>query len=553
MRQIYALLSAAIVLAAAGQGRKPLIRYVDVAARSQFTYRTNNDFTGRKYFPQSMCGGVAIFDYDGDGRMDIFLTNGAKLPELKKADASFHNCLLRNKGDGAFEDVTARAGLAGADLGYCFGVAAGDFDNDGFGDLFIANAGRNALYRNQGDGTFQDVTAGSGLDAKEADLLSVGGAWLDYDGDGLLDLAVANYTVWSPQTDKRCLSEGQEIYCYPSVYRGVPQRLYRNLGRGRFADVTERAGWGALNGKGMGMSVADYNHDGAVDVFVANDTERNFLFLNQKDGTFKEAALLYGVAYDDQATVVSAMGCDARDFDNDGWEDVFYNDISGQIFGLFRNEGGKFFSYVSGTHGIDRASRPYTGWGCGFIDYNNDGWKDIYSANGELEPLMKNAQHHDSMFENVRGKSFVDVSAGLGEDFMTLGYQRGAAFGDLNDDGQMDLVVTSLGRRPKIMLNTGGRGAHWLLLAVTGRRGNRDGIGARVKVTTGAGRQLYNHVAPGVGFMSTSDRRVHFGLGAERLIRSVEIEWPGGGVQRLTNVAADQILKVEEPLRNSQE
>lgn len=546
------LISTVLFVRAVGQGRKAgarkaaPIQYVDVAPRSEIRYRTNNDFTGRKYFPQSMCGGVAILDYDRDGRMDIFLTNGAKLPELQKTDESFHHCLLRNKGDGTFEDRTDKAGLAGADLGYCFGVAAGDFDNDGYEDLFIAAAGRNTLYRNQGNGRFDDVSKSSGLDQKEADLLSVGGAWLDYDNDGLLDLAVVNYTFWSPKTDKRCLNGDQEIYCYPDAYKSVPQRLFRNLGGGRFEDVTERSGWAGSLGKGMGIGVADFNDDGAIDVFIANDTVRNFLFMNQKDGTFKESALLHGVAYNDQAAVVSGMGADVKDFDNDGWVDIFYNDLSAQIFGLFKNEGGKYFSYVSGTHDLERASRPYTGWGCGFIDYNNDGWKDLYSANGELEPLMKTAKQHDSMFENVGGKSFIDASSKLGPHFSTPGFQRGSAFADLNDNGFMDIVVTALGEKPKILFNTGGNGAHWLTLALTGRKSNRDAVGAKVTILTQSGRKLTNHVTASVGFMSSSDKRLHFGLGTDRMIKTIEIRWPSGATQRLTDISADQILKVEE-------
>jgi enediyne biosynthesis protein E4 len=534
----------------AGQkGRAPApkqIQYIDVSSNSRIEYRSENNFTGRKYFPQSMCGGVAVLDYDRDGRMDLFFTNGAKLPELIKTDPSFYHCLLRNNGDGSFADITEKAGLAGKDLGFCFGVAAADYDNDGFADLFIAAAGRNTLYHNDGRGRFTDASEGSGLDRKEKDLLSVGGAWFDYDNDGLLDLAVANYTYWSPQTDKRCVNGDAEIYCYPDVYPSVPQRLYRNLGRGRFEDVTERAGWGSFPGKGMGIGIADFNDDGWQDVFIANDTVRNFLFLNQKNGTFQETALLYGVAYNEQAAVVSGMGADVRDFDNDGWVDLFYNDLSAQIFGLFKNQGGKYFTYVSGTHGIDRASRPYTGWGCGFLDYNNDGWKDIFSANGELEPLMKNAKQNLSMFENIEGKRFVDISAKLGAPFSRPGFGRGSAFADLNNDGFVDVVSTALGEMPRILMNSADNGAHWLEVELEGRKSNRDAIGARLLLTTAGGRRMTNHVAPSAGFISSSDKRVHFGLGRERRIKTLEIRWPSGAIKTLHDLPADRILKAVE-------
>jgi enediyne biosynthesis protein E4 len=529
------------------QPKPAQITYTDIAPKSNFTYRTNNNYVGKKYFPQPMCGGIAILDYNNDGWMDIFFTNGAKLPELKKTDAAFDHCLLKNTGDGTFEDVTKAANLLGRELSFAFGTAAGDYDNDGFTDLFIATATRNALYHNNGNGTFADVTSSSGLDNKVADLLSVGGAWFDYDNDGLLDLVVANYTFWNPAKDPRCMAGETEVYCHPRTVKPVPPQLYKNLGDGKFAEVTDKAGFASSAGKGMGISIADFNNDGWQDVFIANDTERNFLFMNQKDGTFKEVGLLFGVAYNDQVQVVSAMGCDAKDFDNDGFIDVFYNDIAGQIFGLFKNDGGKFFSYVSPTYNIEKISRPYTGWSAGFIDYNNDGWKDFYSANGDLEPSQPNAKQHDSMFENVEGKSFIDVSSKLGEAFMSLGYQRGSAFADLNNDGFQDIVITSLDQKPKILMNSANNQSHWLLLKLIGKKSNRDAIGAMVKVTTASGRTLYNHVTTSVGFMSSSDARVHFGLGHEKAIKSIEITWSNGRRQTLSNVVVDKLMTIEEP------
>src|SRR5579863_10295409 len=383
--------------------------FTDVAGRSQFAYRTSNDFTGRKYFPQPMCGGVAAIDYNNDGLMDLFFTNGAKLPELKKTSPVYYNCLLRNRGDGTFEDVTAKAGLAGMDLGFCFGVAAADYDNDGYQDLFICNAGRNALYHNNGNGTFSDVTLGSGLDKKPDHVLSVGAAWFDFDQDGLLDLIVTNYTAWTPASDIRCYADSKrEEYCSPTAYKSVPSRLYRNLGNGRFEDVTDRCGIGEALGKGMGVSIADFSGNGRMDVFVANDTEPNFLFINQGNGTFKESGLEYGVAYNPQGTSVSGMGCDARDFDNDGRVDLVYNDLSGQVFGLLKNDGGKSFSDLTWSSRLGNLSRNLSGWSIGFIDYDNDGWKDIYSANGDVDNLTANARQHDTMFANAGGKTLTD-------------------------------------------------------------------------------------------------------------------------------------------------
>lgn len=524
--------------------------FTDVASRSQFAYRTSYNFAGRKYFPQPMCGGVAAIDYNNDGLMDLFFTNGAQLPELEKTSPAYYNCLLRNNGDGTFEDVTAKAGLTGAGLGYCFGVAVADYDNDGHQDIFICNAGRNALYHNNGDGTFTDVTAGSGLEHKPESVLSVGAAWFDYDNDGLLDLIVTNYTTWTPQADKECFKDAtHEEYCSPTVYKSIESRLYRNLGSSRFEDVTEASGIGKSLGKGMGISIADFTGNGLMDIFIANDTEPNFLFINQGNGTFKESGLEYGVAYNEEGHPVSSMGSDAGDFDNDGWVDIIYNDLAGQIFGIFKNEGGKSFSDATWSTRLGPLTRNLSGWSMGFIDYDNDGWKDVYSANGDVDDLTESSRQHDTMFENEGGKAFIDVTEKMGPGFAIAGYQRGSAFVDLNNDGFMDLVVTSLGQKPRILMNNALVKNHWIMFDLRGHKSNRNGIGATIKVTTASGRMLYNHVTTSVGFMSSSDRRAHFGLGSETAIAHVEIRWPSGIVQRLEHPAADRIMKVEEPVK----
>ena len=532
--------------AGAVDARQPRPSFTDVASQSPFNYVTRNDYRRRKYFIQPLVGGVAILDYDNDGRMDIFLTNGAELPSMRKP-AAFANALLHNRGKGMFEDRTSAAGLAGGNTGYHIGAAAGDYDNDGYTDLFLANAGSNTLLHNNRDGTFTDATAGSGI-SKPPNTLSVGAAWFDYDNDGLPDLVVSDYTIWTPESDVQCAdSLKREIYCSPTRYVSVPNRLYHNRGNGKFEDVTEQSGLAQARGKGMGVSIADVNNDNLPDIFIVNDTERNFLFINQGAGRFREQGAIYGVSFNDDGIAVNGMGSDAKDFNNDGFVDLFYNDLATQVFALFAGDRGKAFRYVSPSTGLGRLSYRFGGWGAGFLDYDNDGWKDLYSANGDVDYLGDNASQSDTMFRNLDGKSFADVSTAMGVAFTRKGFHRGSAFSDLNNDGSLDIVVTGINERPRILMNAGTAGAHWLLLDLQGTRSSRDAIGARIKVTTASGRMLHNHVSVSTGLMSSSDRRVHFGLGAESAISSIEIRWPGGQVQTLSDVKADQILRVREP------
>ncbi len=532
----------------------PFPIFLDVTAKSGIDFQLISSRTPQKYLIETMSGGVAMLDYNGDGLEDLFFVNGAHLQSPMppgampdKADPKYWNRLYRNNGDGAFTDVTEKAGLRG--YGYGMGVAVGDYDNDGYPDLYVTNFGRNILYHNNGDGTFTDVTEKAGV---------AGGGWsssavfLDYDRDGYLDLFVARYLDWDFSKNMPCgaPARGQPAYCHPDVFKSVSSILYHNNGDGTFTDVSSKSGIAAAPGRGLGSAVNDHDRDGWPDILVANDAIAEQLFHNNRNGTFTEVGLRAGVAYDEDGHAFSGMGVAFEDYDNDGWPDAFIDGLANQKYALFHNVKGAF-EYMSGPTGVARLTMPHSGWGAGLIDYDNDGWKDLFVAQSHvmdnIEYFQGNVRYLESLLllRNVRGR-FEDVSALSGDPFRTLQAARGAAFGDLDNDGQMDIVVSCLDGKPMVLRNQGSPN-HWLTINTVGSVSNRDGIGARLHLVSESGASQYATVSPGGSYFSSSDKRVHFGLGAEKTARSLEIEWPSGIVQRIANPSIDRILTVREP------
>ncbi len=506
--------------------------------------------TAHKHQPETMVSGVALLDYDNDGWLDIYVVNGATMPGLDKTDPKFHNRLFRNRRDGTFEDVTARSGVAGK--GYDLGVAAADYDNDGNFDLFVAGLRQNVLYRNRGDGTFEDVTVRAGLAKADPDygtLWSVAGAFFDYDRDGRLDLFVSNYCVWDPITEPICNRPESPDYCHPRGYQGLPNSLYHNNGDGTFTDVSVSSGIRAHVGKGMGIGLADFDDDGWPDLFVSNDNLRAFLFHNLNGRGFEEVGLKAGVAYTERGGEISGMGADARDFDNDGRPDIFQTALDGETMPLFRNLGHLTFEDATNAAGLVVPTLANTGWSNGIVDFNNDGWKDLFVAGGGVvDPkgdFGPRAARANTVYVNLKDGRFADASASAGPEFARKAVHRGAAFGDLDNDGRVDVVVTALESPLEIWHNVSPTPNHWLLIRTVGSRSNRDGIGAKIRVTTASGTQ-YNHVNTAVGYGSASDPRVHFGLGRDTVAKELQVQWPSGAVQTLHDVAADQILTVRE-------
>jgi hypothetical protein len=532
------------------------IQFENVIEQSKIKFRLKNSVSPQHYTFETMTGGVALFDYNNDGLLDIFFTNGAAIPSLEKSDPSYWNRLFRNNGDGTFTDVTEKAGLQG--IGYSMGVAAGDYDNDGFVDLYVAGLNRNQLFHNNGDGTFTDVTDKAGVGGiipKYGKGFSVAAGWCDYNNDGLLDLFVVNYLNYNIKTATLCRQQGLPVYCAPLDFLGTPNILYRNNGDGTFTDVSEQSHISQYVGKGMGLAFGDYDNDGFADIFVANDTFENFLLHNNGDGTFTNTATLAGVAYNAYGKAIAGMGTDFRDIDNDGKPDILESAMFGESFPLYKNLGDGQFQDVAAAAGVSALTSRSTGWGVGIFDFDNDGNKDLFTANADiLDNIMELARRPyplpNRVLRNKGNMTFEDVSAKAGASFSVPAAHRGAAFGDLNNDGKIDAVVTVLNGPPEIWMNRSGtrNGStrnHWIILKLVGVKSNRDGLGTKVKVTTSLGTQ-YNQATTALSYSSSSDKRVHFGLGPAAVIESIELTWPSGIRQILKNVKADQILTVTE-------
>ena len=530
------------------------IQFEEIAAKSGVHFITANSATPNKNQPETMIGGVALLDYDGDGYLDIYLVNGAAIPSLVKESPQYWNRLFHNNRDGTFTDVTGKAGVAGS--GYGMGVAVGDYDNDGRPDIFVANVTGNQLFHNNGDGTFTDVTAKAGVSGgllNGVKMWSVGAGWFDYNNDGLLDLFVVNYCQWELGKDPTCLLNGTvRGYCHPKYYAPLHNTLYRNNGDGTFTDVSEETGIAAKLGKGMSVSFADFNGDGFLDAFVANDTTPNFLFQNIGGKKFEEIGAEAGVAYSPSGKALSGMGSDFRDINNDGRPDIWHTAIEHETFPLYLNRGTGNFSDSTAMAGLALATANMSGWGNGMFDFDNDGWKDLFVARSNvvdnISAVYPNRHYTEpnSLFRNMRNGRFEDVGSTAGADFQLEAAHRGVAFGDFDNDGRIDMVVTVLNGPLKLFHNITQTDNHWILLKLVGTKSNRMAIGAQIQITTEDGKNQWNQVSTSVGYASASDCRVHFGLGANRRIRELSIHWPSGIKQQLHNLEVDRVLTIEE-------
>jgi len=527
--------------------------FVDNTQRLGVNFQYRASHTSRKYLLETMGTGVALFDYDNDGRLDIYFVNGAPLSDPtpkgtipQKTDSQYWNRLYHQKPDGTFEDVTERAGLQGT--GYGMGVAVGDYDNDGFEDIYVTAYGGNKLYHNNGNGTFTDVTQKAGVAGGG---WSTSAAWVDLDGDGFLDLVVLRYLDWDFD-DVWCgeHKEGYRAYCHPDFFKPSSPLVYHNDKDGTFTEVTQKVGLGKP-GKGLGVAISDYDRGGHIDLFVANDSMAEFLYRNKGDGTFEDVGLDSEVAVDIDGRTYAGMGVDFADYNNDGWPDLVVTDLANQRYALYQNKGSGSFTYASNTSGIGQMTMAHSGWGVRFLDYDNDGWKDLLIAQGHdldtIELNYPNLRYREPMLlARNTGRGFVDVSAQSGNVFHQAWVARGLAVGDIDNDGRVDAVVTTNDGSVHVLHNETVTQNHWILLHLVGHKSNRDAIGAEVSVVTASGPQ-YATVSTAGSYLSASDKRVHFGLGQQSVVQRIEIRWPSGIRQTLKDVSADQILQIDEP------
>jgi len=525
------------------------VTFIDVARTAGISFQHDNAASPDKYLIETMGSGCAWIDYDQNGLLDLYLVNGAAT-RVYSPKQPLRSVLYRNNGDGTFTDITAKAGV-GADGLFGMGAAVGDFDNDGFPDLLVLGYGRCILYRNNGDGTFTDVTARAGVE--NSGKWASSAAWFDYDNDGRLDLVIANYVDWSPERNFYCgdLGPGMRSYCHPDDFHAQPPTLYHNNGDGTFTDASRSSSVGMKGGNGLGVVTFDYDNDGWQDIFIANDHMPNFLFHNNRDGTFREVGYLAGVAVSSDGQFEAGMGCDAADIAGNRRMDLIVTHLDMQLARLYQNLGDQTFDDATFRSKLSYATYHRSGFGTRFMDYDNDGARDIFMANGHV---LDNIQRYHVetqyaepklMFRNLGHGIFENVSDSLGPDFQLPRVSRGAAVGDFDNDGDLDILVNNCGQPPQLLRNDGGNANHWLEILLIGTKSNRDAVGARVKLSAGD-LVLYDQRKGGMSYQSAQDPRLHFGLGLEATIDGIEFVWPSGATTKLGKIKADQIIAIKE-------
>ncbi len=523
------------------------IQFVDVTQEAGIHWKHVDGRSGQKYFMETLGSGAAFFDYDADGDPDLYFVNGAPLPGYVSQEIPT-NCLYRNNGDGTFTDVTEKAGVG--DTGYGHGCAVGDYNNDGQLDLYVTNYGTNRLYRNNGDGTFTEVAESAGVTEPR---WSTSCAFADYDRDGNLDLYVVNYIVFDINENPWCglREKGIRAYCEPDNFIAQSDTLYRNNGDGTFTDVTKTAGIYNTTGKGLGVVWGDYNNDGAADIYVANDSTENLFYRNNGDGTFEEVGFMVGVALSENGAAENGMGTTFGDWNNDGWFDLTVTNYAQQTNTLYHNDADGFFTDATTTTKTAQRTYPYLGWATAFIDYDNDGYQDLFVANGHLhENLAELGQEgtygqRNLLFRNNSNGTFTEISETLGPGMKLTDVSRGATFADYDLDGDIDIVVTNSNTAPRLLRNDGGNRKNWLQIRLTATNGSTDAIGARVKITTGTLTQT-REVRSGDGYLSQQDLTLHFGIGDSEQVDSIEVQWQSGAKQLIGSVPANQVLSLEE-------